>query len=59
MTGWSPQAEAHWVTDCQHWRRKVLTGKFRHWCWEWDGLPVDETCPEWPCGCFDEKEMAK
>jgi hypothetical protein len=37
--------------DCMRWRGKVLTGKFAHWCEEWDGLPVDETTPEWPCGC--------
>lgn len=58
MSDWSAKAEADWVTDCHHWRGKVLTGRFRHWCWEWDGLPVDETSAEWPCGCFDEKEMA-
>ena len=51
-------------------RRHVLTGEFAHYCWEWDGLPVDETCHqtmkddkgqlhevgEWPCGCYFTKE---
>ena len=50
---WTPQREAEWTRDSQHWRGKVLTGRYRHWCMNWDCLPVDETCPEWPCGCFD------
>jgi hypothetical protein len=40
-----------WVKDCMHWRGRVLTGEFRHWCEEWDFLPIDETTPEWPCPC--------
>jgi hypothetical protein len=36
---------------CLKERGKVLTGKYRHYCMEWDLLPIDETCPEWPCGC--------
>ena len=43
----SPQ----WVEDCKRWRGHVLTGKYGHWCPEWDDLPIDETCPEWPCDC--------
>jgi hypothetical protein len=42
-----------WIADCRKWRGKVLTGTYRHWCQEWDGLPVDETTMEWPCGCFE------
>lgn len=42
---------ALWASDCRHWRGRVLTGPGAHWCDEWDGLPVDETTPEWPCGC--------
>lgn len=41
-----------WETDCLKWRNKILTGKFKHYCFDWDELPVDETCPEWPCSCF-------
>jgi len=41
-----------WVADCIRWRGKVLEGEHGHWCEEWDGLPVDETCREWPCGCL-------
>lgn len=45
-----------WVDDCKHWRGRLLTGKHGHWCQAWDGLPVDETCPEWPCECSDALE---
>lgn len=40
-----------WIDDSMKWRGVVLTGKYAHWCAEWDDLPIDETCPEWPCGC--------
>ncbi len=43
-----------WIEDCLKWRGVVLTGEHAHWCFDWDGLPVDETCDEWPCDCFDE-----
>lgn len=39
----------HWEEDCLTYRGEVLTGQYAHWCVEWDGLPVDETCFEWPC----------
>ena len=45
------EALAEWNADCVFWRGKVLTGKHSHWCFDWDELPVDETCREWPCGC--------
>lgn len=41
----------HWAQDCETWRGLVLTGRYAHWCPHWDNLPMDETCPEWPCGC--------
>jgi hypothetical protein len=41
--------DLEWVNDCERWRGRVLTGKYAHWCHDWDGLPVDETCPEWSC----------
>lgn len=45
-----------WNEDCMRWRGRVLTGEKAHWCWDWDGLPVDETTPEWPtCTCWNEK----
>jgi hypothetical protein len=33
-----------WIEDCNRFLGGVLQGRFSHWCWEWDGLPVDETC---------------
>ena len=47
-------ASPEWIADCMKWRGKVLTGNYQHWCWDWDELPVDDTCSEWPCGCFHE-----
>ncbi len=41
----------HWAEDCEKWRGQPLTGRHAHWCADWDDLPIDETCPEWPCGC--------
>lgn len=48
-----------WIADCMHWRGVLLTGKFSHWCWDWDGLPVDETCDgEWDCcTCWSPEEL--
>lgn len=48
---------------CIKYRGRVLTGEFAHWCNAWDGLPVDETCEEWPCECgpsggVDDEEEA-
>lgn len=40
-----------WAVDCISWWGHVLVGKHAHWCDEWDELPIDETCKEWPCGC--------
>ncbi len=53
-----PQPEDHWRKDCMHWRGKVLTGRWAHWCLDWDCLPVDETTPEWPCSCKDQLEAS-
>ena len=47
----SLESSPEWIEDCMKWRGKVLTGKESHWCYGWDGLPVDETTPEWPCEC--------
>lgn len=49
----------HWAHDCQQWRGMLLTGRYCHWCENWNGLPVDETCPEWPCGCNIVNEVDK
>jgi hypothetical protein len=48
-----------WIEDCMKWRGKVLKGVHAHWCWDWDGLPVDETTPEHECcTCYDKPEDA-
>lgn len=38
-----------WIDDCMKFRGRVLTGNKAHWCYEWDGLPVDDTCVEFEC----------
>jgi len=40
-----------WIKDCLKWRKRILTGKKAHWCADWDDLPIDETCLEFPCVC--------
>jgi hypothetical protein len=48
-----------WIKNCEHWHGKVLTGRYAHYCYEWDDLPVDETCPEFECCiCFTAEELA-
>lgn len=42
---------SEWIADCLKWRKRWLKGRYAHWCFEWDGLPIDETTLEWPCGC--------
>lgn len=39
----------NWEADCLRWRGMVLTGDWGHWCFDWDGLPVDETTDEISC----------
>lgn len=48
--------ENQWDDDCKHFHGKVLTGNKRHYCPEFDYLPIDETCSEFEfCSClFDE-----
>jgi hypothetical protein len=43
--------------ECIHFWGKELTGKFKHYCAEYDYLPIDETVGEFAhCGCFDDDE---
>ena len=35
-----------WNTDCMKWWKRRLTGEKSHWCNDWDGLPIDETCKD-------------
>lgn len=55
------QPSTDWEQDCMRERGKLLTGKYAHWCPDWDFLTIDETCPEWPCACAPElkKERKK
>ena len=46
-----------WRADCDRWRGRMLSGEKAHWCYDWDGLPVDETCGEWPCTCWPDEEV--
>lgn len=44
-----------WQLDCLHWYGEpdLLQGTFRHWCPDWDDLPIDETCGEFlNCTCY-------
>ena len=49
---------ADWIEACRDYRGRLLSGRFAHWCPAWDGLPVDETCREWPCSCAAELQAA-
>ena len=41
-------------------RGHILTGKYKHWCNEFDGLPVDENCFEFKfCLCFEQSDEIK
>jgi hypothetical protein len=48
----APEWREQWRKDCLKWRGRVLTGSLGHWCDEWDGLPIDQTTPEFPCKCL-------
>jgi len=43
------KVSAEWVEDCLMFWGRVLLGEDGHWCNDWDGLPVDETCCEYEC----------
>ena len=39
--------------DCISERGRILTGKCKHYCPDWDGMTVDETCTEFDgCTCY-------
>ena len=38
-----------WESECLAFYGRVLTGRHKHWCPDWDFLPVDETCREFEC----------
>jgi hypothetical protein len=42
-----------WEEDCIQWRGEVLMGKRAHFCYDYDGLPVDDTTSEaLTCTCY-------
>lgn len=47
---WDEDACWAWIEDCLRWRGEILHGDHIHWCYDWDGLPMDETTGE-HCGC--------
>jgi len=44
--------EEEWAKESKKERGRVLDGSYRHYCWEWDGMTMDDSCPEWPCHCL-------
>lgn len=45
--------ESDFKKDCIKWHSRLLTGTYAHWCWDWDFMPIDETCPEFEsCTCY-------
>lgn len=39
---------------------KPLEGKYKHFCCEFDFLPIDESCFEFKyCSCYEENEEIK
>lgn len=37
-----------------------LKGKFRHYCYEWDDMAIDENCPEFAwCTCDWREQQAE
>jgi|GEM_PF-2209441 len=50
-----PSPVEQWIEDCERTHGRVLAGACHHWCREWDGMPIDETCPEFDaCLCYPE-----
>lgn len=43
--------------DSMREHRCVLTGKYAHYCPDWDFMTIDETCPEFEaCTCFPNED---
>ena len=44
-----------WIEDCEKSVGRPLLGSMAHYCYEWDGMPVDETTREFECClCWNE-----
>lgn len=49
-----------WEEDCLHWMGLILTGDYKHYCPDWDDLPIDETCGEFGgCTCYMDDPKAQ
>jgi len=54
-----PKALSLFDLDCLYYTYgRLLKGRLKHYCPDWDYLPIDETCPEYSgCTCYQsEKE---
>jgi hypothetical protein len=41
--------------DSLRFHKRILTGSKKHFCPEWDFMPIDETCKEFECClCYPE-----
>ncbi len=38
--------DPQWKEDCRDYHGRELTGKRAHYCDDFDGMPIDETCRE-------------
>lgn len=42
------------LLDIEERRMRTLTGNHKHYCMDWDGMAIDDTCPEFECcTCID------
>lgn len=46
-----------WEKDCSKFYGKFLNGEYAHWCPDYDGLPIDETCIDEFDNCTCNKEI--
>lgn len=48
-----------WKDECWRWWGKTLTGNYKHYCPEWDYLPIDDTCMEFEVCTCDKSKLEK
>lgn len=47
------QSESEFEKESKRTHGRILTGEKRHWCADWDFMPIDETCSEFDaCCCY-------
>jgi hypothetical protein len=46
-----------WKEDCLKQCGRVLMGKYRHWCADWDDLPIDDTREEFKAGTCEKERI--